>query len=397
MVSTVSTSSGSSSSRYRVRQRDGGVDGEGGGGSPDNRPAVREVWANSDVDGALDALAAALRLGGSAGVLALDVEFPGFVRETSQFAQLQERYEAVRDNLTLLKPIQAGMAVADAHGSLLGAWSFNLRFDVAFDYHLERSVAFLENAGVDFRRHAVEGLDMLQLGQCLAEILRNINSGPRLVTFSGLHDLGYLLKMLSGSESIPLRIADFEAALDAFFPEREDLQEHLPPFGSLEHWSREFGVLRDGLAHTAGSDALLTLRLYLHVAEAVGAWSPNPATSALAASAQASAWGTAARLAALEACQGFRVSAFSDDALPAALWGVVARRAAEEAAAQSGARARAAAAARATGAVPPSLAEEIWVPPMRNRSRLEEEARRSDSALRSKTAKGSILQRKLPI
>lgn len=236
---------------------------------------AHEVWAgNLDVE--LNSFLAAVAAAGPKGVVAFDTEFPGTVREVPQFASNEIQYKAVRVNVQLLTPIQMGFAVADGSGQVLGVWNFNLRFDATKDLHLESALKFLTSAGVDFRRHAREGIDCEKIGERMGASLRALcdwsredaldSVGPCWVTFSGLHDLGYLLKVLEKpGRSPPSSMASFEEALNAFCPHRCELKELLPPYGSLESWVQELNVPRVGRAHTAGSDALATLMVFLCV------------------------------------------------------------------------------------------------------------------------------------
>merc|ERR1719261_118178 len=100
-------------------------------------------------------------------------------------------------NVDQLRPIQVGCAVASTDGVLRGVWNFNLQFDVATDLHTEASVAFLSAAGVDFPRHAVEGIEASRLGERLARsaLVGQHSKCPWWVTFSGAYDFGYLLKL----------------------------------------------------------------------------------------------------------------------------------------------------------------------------------------------------------
>lgn len=226
-----------------------------------------EVWGeNLDVE--LASFLAAVASAGPDGVVAIDTEFPGFVRQVPQYAASELQYAAARVNVQLLTPIQLGFAVADGEGSLLGVWNFNLRFDASTDLHLESALTFLTSAGLDLRRHAnpSEGIECAELGQRMGASLlamREAARGPCWVTFSGLHDLGYFLKILQPSQRsvLPATLASFRSALDEFCPQRCELKDVLP-YGSLENWMKEMKVPRVGKAHTAGSDALATLMIY---------------------------------------------------------------------------------------------------------------------------------------
>mmetsp|Transcript_36238 Transcript_36238/g.91212 ORF Transcript_36238/g.91212 Transcript_36238/m.91212 type:complete len:341 (-) Transcript_36238:186-1208(-) len=224
---------------------------------------VHDVWAwNFDVEfGALLATASA----GSV-ILAFDVEFPGFIRQEPRTGARAVRYQVLRENVDRLRPIQLGVALAGLDGEPLGVWSFNLKFDVDVDLHSAKSVAFLRAAGIDFPRHAAEGIEASVLGQRLAasDLVGWHARAPWWVTFAGFYDFGYLLRMLT-REKLPQNFGGFDVTLSTYCPRRHELRDELP-HGSLDSLARKHGLQRRGLAHTAGSDALLTLELFLTVA-----------------------------------------------------------------------------------------------------------------------------------
>lgn len=55
----------------------------------------------------------------------------------------------------------------------------------------------------------------------------------------------------------------FETALAILCPVRQELRDRMKGCGSLDSFAKRHGVQRHGKAHTAGSDALVTLELYL--------------------------------------------------------------------------------------------------------------------------------------
>lgn len=240
---------------------------------------VRDVWApNFDVE--MSAFIAAASVAGPAGFLAMDMEFPGFLRQEPVFASSSNQYRAMRGNVDVLRPVQVGMAIARGSGELLGAWSFNLHFNVAEDHHSEVAIAFLASAGIDFPRHAAEGIGRSRFSEALAACsLVGTPQGPLLTTFAGLYDLGYLVNLLT-QQSLPCNLSTFESVLCSVCPHRCELRDWLP-HGSLDVLAREHGVCRQGAAHTAGSDALVTLELLLRVQPvcAVVASEPTPSNA----------------------------------------------------------------------------------------------------------------------
>lgn len=237
---------------------------------PASHPAgvkeVHEVWA-WNLDEEFRALMTAVSSAASGTIVALDMEFPGFLRQEPRLGPRAVRYQALRENVDKLRPIQLGAAVAGADGVLRGVWSFNLQFNVDVDLHTKKSVAFLRAAGIDFPRHASEGIEAALLGRHLASsmLIGQHGKAPWWLTFSGSYDLGYLLKLLTSGKPLPSDFSDFDGVLAAFCPYRHELRDQLP-VGSLDALAREHGIQRYGTAHTAGSDALLTLELYLKVA-----------------------------------------------------------------------------------------------------------------------------------
>jgi len=238
---------------------------------PHSTRAFHEVWA-WNLDDQFDAFLTAVAQASDAGaVVAIDVEFPGFLRREPRLCEHGPRYQTLRENVDRLWPIQIGVAVAGAEGTLRGVWCFNLRFDEAVDAHSEPSLAFLRTAGIDFPRHRAEGIEAAALGLRLANssLVGYHGCTPWWLTFSGSYDLAYLLKLLTLGRPLPGAPAGFDKALSVYCPRRHELRDLLPR-GSLENLGRLHGVQRHGRAHTAGSDALLTLELFLHLARAGG-------------------------------------------------------------------------------------------------------------------------------
>lgn len=223
---------------------------------------VHDVWSwNFDIEFASLLTAASA----SSVILAFDVEFPGFIRQEPRTGPRSVRYQVLRENVDRLRPIQLGMAIASLDGELLGVWSFNLRFDVDVDLHSAKSVAFLRAAGIDFPRHAAEGIEASVFGERLAasDLVGWHARAPCWVTFAGFYDFGYLLRMLT-RDKLPQTFQGFNATLSTYCPRRHELRDELP-HGSLDSLAEKHGIRRCGLPHTAGSDALTTLEFFLSV------------------------------------------------------------------------------------------------------------------------------------
>lgn len=195
-------------------------------------------------------------------LVAFDAEFPGVLQEEPRRAPEEVRYQTLKSNVDQLKPIQLGIAVASEEGCLLGVWSFNFHFDPRYDLHNPASLEFLCEAGLDFARHSTEGIHSGFFGERLAAspICRNRNIG--WVVFSGFYDFGYILKMYSGT-LLPYDYASFELAVEQMAPIRFDLRQTLPQ-GSLSSLATMYGLWHRGMAHSGGSDAVLTVELLFH-------------------------------------------------------------------------------------------------------------------------------------
>jgi CCR4-NOT transcription complex subunit 7/8 len=232
----------------------------------DEGHTIRDVWA-WNFDQEFDALLAAVaNSSGTSAVLALDMEFPGFLREERRTDAQAQRYQALRENVDFMWPIQLGVAVSSASGTLKGAWTFNLRFDAEKDHSSPSGMAFLRRVGVNFARHRGEGIPPAMIGRRLASssLVGWHRQAPWWLTFSGSYDLGFLLKLLSCGRPLPGEASSFDKALSVVCPWRHELRDQLPK-GSLEALGKQHGIIRRGQAHTAGSDALLTLELFMQL------------------------------------------------------------------------------------------------------------------------------------
>jgi CCR4-NOT transcription complex subunit 7/8 len=230
-------------------------------------PTMREfhdVW-RYNFDQEFDALLAAVsRAGGPDAILAMDMEFPGFLLKHPRNAPCAADYDALRTNIDRLWPIQLGIAVAGADGIHHGVWTFNLHFDASVDAHTTESLTFLRSAGIDFQRHRIAGISALELGRQLASsaLVGPHGHAPCWLTFSGSYDWGYLLKLLTMGRALPGLASAFDDMLSMYCPRRQELRDFLPS-GSLEALGHSHGVRRWGCPHTAGSDALLTVELFM--------------------------------------------------------------------------------------------------------------------------------------
>lgn len=227
---------------------------------------IQEVWS-WNFEEKLRAFLLAVACAGANVVIALDVKFPSFLRQTMPFADPAAQYEVLRDNVNLLQPLQIGFAVADEHGAKHGTWNFNLLFDHESEVDIDTSFQFLQLAGIDVHCHASYGIHPYVLGRRLMEsaLISTRKSAPLWVSFSGDFDLAFFLSILS-NEPLPERFESYHTALSTLCPNLVALRDALPS-GSLDSLCRTYGIERcDGAPHAAGSDALVTLELYFRSA-----------------------------------------------------------------------------------------------------------------------------------
>ncbi|KAJ6856519.1 LOW QUALITY PROTEIN: hypothetical protein NC651_038226 [Populus alba x Populus x berolinensis] len=197
-------------------------------------------------------------------VVSFDTEFPGFFRNTPIDATDLTRYEDLKHNVDLLRLIQVGITVADATGNIGGTWEFNLRFDLSKDLF---SIQLLQNNCIDFDKLRRDGIDFDMFAQLFSGVVvkhRNLC----WVTFHGLYDLSHTLRTMT-NRPLPHSVAGFTSLLGIVFGDVVDIK-YTARFCkglrggelSLTAITKILNVERVGGAHHAGSDSLLTARVY---------------------------------------------------------------------------------------------------------------------------------------
>ena len=171
---------------------------------------MRDVWM-SNFEAELQEL---WRIAGTFNHVAIDMEYPGIVLEVDDDTTLGQsgvtgvsssrrsrNYLQVRQNVNQLRCIQLGLSFSDEKGRKPDrpTFQFNFKFDLAQEWHATDAIALLENAGLDLRRHAVEGIPGELFGQRLMGSGLVLNAEMRWVSFHGMYDFGYLLKLLTAA------------------------------------------------------------------------------------------------------------------------------------------------------------------------------------------------------
>ncbi|XP_044479902.1 putative CCR4-associated factor 1 homolog 8 [Mangifera indica] len=193
---------------------------------------IREVWG-SNVDSELQFFNQCLE---QFNFLSFDTEFPGFLRNTPGMC-LSLCYSDLKFNVDLMKIIQLGITLSDGKENICFTWEFNFSdFDLEKDAHAQESIDLLKKSGINFEKIRKDGVSREVFVPKFLRILsrhRNI----KWVTFHGLYDLAYVLKLLLNKQTyakIFIRVC-----------------------GSGIH-----GVERKGTTHNAGSDSLLTATVF---------------------------------------------------------------------------------------------------------------------------------------
>jgi CCR4-NOT transcription complex subunit 7/8 len=167
--------------------------------------AVRSVWAeNFKAESQL-----LHQVAPRATHVALNIQYPGCVFVHSDAVShhdlsAQERYDVIRANVVLLKPLQVGIAVRTDDGRRY-AWEFNLAgFDIADeeDSRDPKSIAYLAGRGVDFDRLSKAGIE----GYRLRWLLRDsglLRARPSWATFAGAYHVAYFVTIMYGVKLPP--------------------------------------------------------------------------------------------------------------------------------------------------------------------------------------------------
>ncbi|KAI5151075.1 CCR4-NOT transcription complex subunit 7/8 [Enteropsectra breve] len=199
--------------------------------------------------------------------VAMDTEFPGvvakplgaFKNSSSSFS-----YQQLRCNVDILNIIQLGISLSDERGnrpSPVHTWQFNFVFDLEKDMYSQESIELLINAKIDFDEHMERGIEVNDFGILLFTSGLVMCDNIVWISFHSAYDFAYLIKILTGN-LMQDNEEDFYKYMGMLFPHFYDLKYLVQMTEytrkGLQEISNELGVFREGTAHQAGSDALLT-------------------------------------------------------------------------------------------------------------------------------------------
>lgn len=202
--------------------------------------------------------------------VAMDTEFPGVVAKPLGNFKTQNSfaYQQLRCNVDILKIIQLGISLSDDQGKRpepVHTWQFNFKFSLQEDMYCQESIDLLIQANINFDDHFKHGIDIFRFGDLLTTSGLVMNEKIVWVSFHSAYDFAYLIKVLTGN-LMPEREEDFYRFMSVLFPTFYDfkyllqLTEHQRK--GLQEISTDLGLVREGTAHQAGSDALLTSQAF---------------------------------------------------------------------------------------------------------------------------------------
>lgn len=284
--------------------------------SQPNKGRIREVWKNN-----LHEEMAVLRdLVDKYPYIAMDTEFPGVVaRPMGGFRGKSDyHYQCLRTNVDMLKVIQIGLTLFNEDGETpparpgpdlgLGpaarrtasqgpfpySWQFNFRFSLKEDMYNEKSIESLQQAGIDFNLLERDGIDPHEFASLLIPSGLVCFDNVKWISFHGGYDFGYLTKLLICTP-LPNDEVDFDHKMKLYFPTTYDVK-HLMKFAiklhgqgyltpsdpssteilnkfehksGLENIAETLKIKRIGAAHQAGSDSLLTGKVFFQMRDKI--------------------------------------------------------------------------------------------------------------------------------
>ena len=196
--------------------------------------------------------------------IGMDTEFPGIVYPCPAYSQ-GFYYKYIKTNVDKLKLIQLGVTLFNEKGESPNegaTWQFNLRFNHEKDAHSRESMSLLSNCGIDFNLLKKNGIHYSTFAEYLTTSGLVLNDTIKWISFNGLSDFAYLLRLLINS-NLPDNENDFLSTLTLYIPNYYDIkyivQNSLDNLkGGLNKIAQQLGVERYGDIHQAGSDSIVT-------------------------------------------------------------------------------------------------------------------------------------------
>lgn len=195
--------------------------------------------------------------------VAIDTEFPGTIHSVS--TKLKDyNYRSIKANVDDLNMIQFGLTLSDEKGNFPEGsctWQFNMKFDLDKEKHSLESINLLTNSGLDFKKHAKDGIDHTEFGNLITCSGLVLFENIKWIAFHGTYDFAYFIKVLT-NKPLPETESDFLSLLKIYCPIIYDVRHIIRNYDlyskSLQKLAQELDVERKGVQHQAGSDSQVT-------------------------------------------------------------------------------------------------------------------------------------------
>ncbi|CDW83926.1 caf1 family protein [Stylonychia lemnae] len=227
--------------------------------------SIKDVWIHNFFD---ELAVLANYIDQDYNVIAFDTEFPGIlVDKNTHFkgkSMSKPFYQWIKENVDSSKVIQLGISISDEDGDQptpVSTWQFNFQFDKNLDIYNQDSIKMLEDAGLNFVEHESNGIPHITFAEYAICSGLLLNNSLKWVAFNSAFDFGYLLKMFT-STPLPGTEQDFLKSVQTYFPIFYDVKHLRSDAKDLNSQLRNECIYREGAAHQAGSDSLVTLQLY---------------------------------------------------------------------------------------------------------------------------------------
>ena len=225
-------------------------------------------------------------------------------------------YQTLRCNVDLLKVIQLGITLFSEDGEMPPiqpidvpgqpastyqnnlipfpcTWQFNFQFSKEKDMYNQDSIDFLAAAGLDLDLHDQNGIDPAEFGAFMISSGLVLLDDVRWISFHSGYDFGYLVKIML-CKPLPEDETEYRKLLSIFFPaiydikymvkhaQRNQIANNSPLSAAaaniltslgqksgLQDLADELNIKRVGTAHQAGSDSLLTGKIFWDVRKSI--------------------------------------------------------------------------------------------------------------------------------
>jgi CCR4-NOT transcription complex subunit 7/8 len=202
--------------------------------------------------------------------IGMDTEFPGTIYNINNINN-DFYYKTMKLNVNSTKLIQLGITLINKNGEFpedypYHTWQFNFKFDIEKDKYSEESINLLKCNGIDFKKLKEDGIDYKEFADGLLNSALVLNPNVKWISYHGLYDFGYLLKILI-KENLPEEEKKFIDILKVYIPEYYDVRMLVKDNdfyfrGGLNRLIKNLGIERKGINHQAGSDAIATAEAY---------------------------------------------------------------------------------------------------------------------------------------